>query len=327
MPILGSLPKDFSLSALINEMLGRGEIFKYSLYFEKKGDIVKINTKTTFQSTTTTTTDYTTNTKSPTTTNTVISTTTSTNIIPTTTTTTIKPSLSVMIIPLNWEGDYNSYIVSADKHANKFLNSVPLKNCPEKFKYLKADKSSDYGNGWDGWICKVSMPIPNCYIWYSALEEIRDCADQYKIKTGEDYDFVVGIGDSDIGVWDGSTCDRSIGGWSDGQGGEPSVVAEDSFSFITPHELGHEFGLNDEYCCNTKIPPNPITCSPGCCFTCGNPGTSQYCQNRLGTSKCSHGNLNSGGGRCIMSYVNAPGPREFCPQCLNHLSTQNALKC
>lgn len=42
MPFIGSLPEGFSLSALINRLLGRGKIFEYPLEFERMGNEVAI---------------------------------------------------------------------------------------------------------------------------------------------------------------------------------------------------------------------------------------------------------------------------------------------
>lgn len=45
MPFIGSVPEEFSLSALINKLTGRGKIFDYSLEFERKENIVEIRLK------------------------------------------------------------------------------------------------------------------------------------------------------------------------------------------------------------------------------------------------------------------------------------------
>jgi len=42
MPFIGSLPSKFSLSSLINKILGKGEITIYQLKFEKSGAIVNV---------------------------------------------------------------------------------------------------------------------------------------------------------------------------------------------------------------------------------------------------------------------------------------------
>lgn len=45
MPFLGSVPEEFSLSALINKLMGRGRIFTFNLEFERTEKEVKINLK------------------------------------------------------------------------------------------------------------------------------------------------------------------------------------------------------------------------------------------------------------------------------------------
>jgi hypothetical protein len=45
-PFLGSVPIQFSLSALVNRLLGKVETFTYELQFNRTEDLVKVNIKT-----------------------------------------------------------------------------------------------------------------------------------------------------------------------------------------------------------------------------------------------------------------------------------------
>jgi hypothetical protein len=42
MPFIGAVPEEFSLSALVNNLIGRGKIYDYNLEFEKVGEDVNI---------------------------------------------------------------------------------------------------------------------------------------------------------------------------------------------------------------------------------------------------------------------------------------------
>ena len=42
MPFLGSVPEEFSLTALVNKLTGRGKVFDYHLEFERMGDYVNV---------------------------------------------------------------------------------------------------------------------------------------------------------------------------------------------------------------------------------------------------------------------------------------------
>lgn len=45
MPFMGSVPEEYSLSALINKLTGKAKTFDYYLEFEKKGEEVFVNLK------------------------------------------------------------------------------------------------------------------------------------------------------------------------------------------------------------------------------------------------------------------------------------------
>ena len=94
---------------------------------------------------------------------------------------------------------------------------------------------------------------------------------------------------------------------------------------VLAHEIGHVQGLGDEYCsqaagstdtrCNTGSPPAPppvnwLGSDLGC-----DPAVGSCCDACTGINVCCEGNANPHGGRCVMSYVDAPGPRYFCERC------------
>lgn len=177
-----------------------------------------------------------------------------------------QSKLKVLAIPLNWEESKN-FIPFANNALDTFLNAVPLKNCPRRFKKLFADGKTNYGANWSNGYCLA--PAKNgCYNY--VLKDIKECAEQYKASTGEDYDIVIGIDDSNIAHRPG--CNYAERGWT--MDGSKAIIAEAQYESDIAHELGHKFGLQDQYCecegtsmemvCGSKALPNPLMAEEGC---------------------------------------------------------------
>ncbi|MFB6180833.1 MAG: hypothetical protein ABEJ93_03060 [Candidatus Nanohalobium sp.] len=166
------------------------------------------------------------------------------------------------------------------------------------------------------------------------LEDVEDCAENAGYTK---YTSVIGIFQSDV-------CNSPTGntaGWS--VPSMPSVVAEDTSKIITAHEIGHQYGLNDEYIDACRygsslggglVPPASSNClkktydgDKGFASDSRNTITdnSPFCAG--GSKKAPSyriwclGNKNSKGGRDIMSYAGAPGPREFAKPSLSYLKS------
>jgi len=161
--------------------------------------------------------------------------------------------LRLLIIPVNWQGSYESFKTKAEEIGDYYLNRTPLKDCPEQFEVLISEKE-DYGNNWHNWYCyDLKMIPPNCND-FGLLAIIDKCAKQYWGRTNTKYDFVAGITDRDLKEWNKTgkpvepNCDSGIAGWSDGKSKIPTIIAESTVPGIVTHELGHEFGLADQYC-------------------------------------------------------------------------------
>ncbi len=197
----------------------------------------------------------------------------------------LSPSITILIIPFDWDGSYQSYSERADEIASYFLERIPLSNCPEEFKYIKVREDEDYSwFYWADWRCRTlgtRIPFTRCY--FGALQRIYRCAESYVASEDEEYDFVVGITDNDIAL---SDCNYNVAGWSDGEGHLPSVIAETTIPGIVAHELGHEFGLKDQYCdcsgtpyanyCGPTAPISPLRAELGCEAGVGNGCCENY---------------------------------------------------
>ena len=201
----------------------------------------------------------------------------------------------------------------ADTQTGFIVQSTGLKDCSQKVKTIKDDA-----------VCHLSLPLDdNCTNILQVKREVEACAK----SSGEKYDYVVG-------VWPGEFC--GVVGLTFGTG---TIFLGAVSEEITTHEMGHEWGLVDEYfdtCrCQGKTAYNCLDAGLGGSDPVGGDGsgqpfTSDYC---AGGSKCAVfqvsclGNLNPEGGRCIMGPAGAPGPRAFCQHCMDHLNSLGFLKC
>jgi len=221
--------------------------------------------------------------------------------------TNIKPKLKIVFMPVNWNSGWVSFNNSAQQQYDNIINNIPLASCPEKAEGLFLNTNCNV-NFLDGCQCADLIDIEKCVI-----------------LSGEDYDYIIGLEDSDV-------C-GSVLGFSCGFG---TVFSESSVTLVSVHELGHEWGLNDEYVDACMCGLGLVDPSANCLNLTLNgddpvfPYTSNYC----GGGSCPtsytvtcYGNKNPSNGRCIMSFGNAPGPRKFCQECLNHLATVPIINC
>jgi hypothetical protein len=133
-----------------------------------------------------------------------------------------------------------------------------------------------------------------------------------------------------------------------------TVWVTSTFGEATAHELGHIYGLSDEYCSNpggsTDCRCNDGDKASATCNVAANDGAKTGDRNWLDLALgcdpfgppctnaedqcsdvnyniCSLGNTNPLGGSCIMSYADAPGPRAFCKHCADWLAAIPQLHC
>ncbi len=199
--------------------------------------------------------------------------------------------LKVLVIPVNWERQL-SYLLYANNALETFLQATPLADCPQRFEKAFVDGATDFGDKWKHGSCIIESSN-KCLV--NALKGIKQCAEQYTERTGESFDFVVGVEDSDIANY--PECSFADRGWTSES--SDSAIVEAQYATDMLHELGHKFGLKDQYCdcsntnaegiCGFSANPNPLRkelgCGAKCCVLSG--GYSPYTE---GCMWCS-GNL------------------------------------
>lgn len=271
--------------------------------------------------------------------------------------------VKLLYVPLNWQNTQAAFDAEADLQSSIFFDQVPLSACPEKY---RVEKLSVAAQNFTSFTCSGD-----------AIGSIREFLQQQGINA-EDYTAVIGLAET-------SPCPPT-GGQSNGTN---TVWVTAEYDIVTAHELGHIWGLSDQYCsvrngmstdgrCNDgdiqgdgaqtgdvnwldsslpcDCPPDWSADSTGaqCCnftTTCNKPegcyfkgvfiaGYNQSYLRRCDSEDygelgivhvnygaCCLGNKTSGGGRSIMSFANAPGPRAFDIHDLAHLNTRHELNC
>jgi hypothetical protein len=271
-----------------------------------------VSTSTSLSSTTTLLPVTTTSSTEPSTTSTTLvqASTTSTTSGPTTT---FQPILTLLYVPVDWTRSMDEFYSGADVQTSVIVKSTDLKDCPSKVRTIKEDV-----------VCRLTAPLDErCTNILEVKREVEACAK----SSGENYDYVVG-------VWPTGFC--GVVGLTFGTG---TIFLGAVSEEVTTHEMGHEWGLVDEYfdaCrCSNRTAYNCLDAGSGGADPAGSnesgqPYTKDYC---AGGSKCAEsdvtclGNLNDQGGRCIMGPAGAPGPRAFCVECVEHLNDLGFLKC
>jgi len=235
------------------------------------------------------------------------------------------PKLTLLFIPVNWDSGMSQFDSDAQAHADFVLDNIPLTGCSTEFEVIKSPTD-----------CPVDISTCTPEDVNDALYKIRECAD----ATGETYLYAVGLEDSDI-------CGGMLAGTAGVAMNVPAILARSNDETVTAHELGHMWGLNEEYydaCrCNGPGLLNP----DANCLDAAMGGTDpwdgasggpdpDYC---AGGVKCDPGDSIAPrclgnkpdpltGGRCIMGYGAGPEPRTgFCSHCIDHLEKNPRLTC
>ncbi len=242
-----------------------------------------------------------------------------------------EPAIRLLYLPLNWTGTQAAFNTAAETQVDFFRDSIPLQECPEQVSVTTLNVATQ---NFDTFACSST----NC-----GVGSIGPFVEGLGINTA-DYTAVVGL-------VDGTPCWPTRGCSS---GGHDVVWADVVRPITTAHELGHQFGLEDEYCSN-PAGSTDCRCNDGdegdqtwanCDDTGGDgaatgdlnwldsdldcdPGSGSCCSGCGGTypEVCCEGNENDDGGICTMSYANAPAPRAFCEHCQTHLSSLDQLNC
>jgi Leucine-rich repeat (LRR) protein len=236
-----------------------------------------------------------------------------------------------LVVPLNWQGTQIEFVSAARLQLSKFINQVPLNSCPEKIliRYLDV-KTHNFNN----FACSGSE-----------LSDIRDFVkNEVKLNPSE-WDVIIGFTET-------SPCPPTAGRSNN----IDTIWSSTSSDIIVAHELGHIYGLSDQYCSNQAGSNDPrcndgdnqgdgwltgdinfldatlpYDCPPNGSEDQGGTKCCNYSSSHLCSIEdydiCCRGNKNSDGGRSTMSYADAPGPRGFDNRELEYLSSIPGLNC
>lgn len=229
----------------------------------------------------------------------------------------LPSKLHIVYVPVNANvSDSKAREAMIDIHHSALLKSLPsLENCTN---YIKKDTVS---------------PLEIANITHLNSTEIFDKIKEHvKNVYGDSYDYIIALTDT-------SSFSGSVAGYTFNN--SKIVLGNKFLSVVTQHEMGHKFGLMDEYCSCPGIghcdeAPNPLKADLGCdvngdcCwedFRLFGFTILDTCPDPYGCTKCCNGNKNRLGGRSIMSWADADGPRYHDNVSLDHLLTIDKLRC
>jgi len=277
------------------------------------GKCVGTQPSTTSPATTTTTTQAPSTTLSSTTT---VASTSTTSSSSTTTTIVSGPRMTILYLPVDWTGTMASFNSVVDNQISFLVNHIPLKACPDKVKAIRINAS-----------CTVNVPTDwdTCYASANRiLIAIGDCAK----ATGQKYDYVIGLSSVNLCAGRGFTSFTA-----------PYIYLAGDEPRKTTHELGHQWGLGDEYydtcrCFSVQFPQCTHNCldpvlgggDPTTGYTSEYCAQGTLCPTQIGVATC-FGNKNPINTRCIMGTDYIGTDREFCKHCSDYLATLSLLKC
>lgn len=227
----------------------------------------------------------------------------------------VRPlNFRILFIPLNWRGTQAQFDAAAQDQVGHLIRSTALGQCPETAAVVTLNVATQ---NFANFTC-----TPNS----CGVGSIRDFLRQRGLQALV-YDAVVGmlpIGASPC--WPTLGCSNTT----------DTLWFEDAIDPIFAHEIGHFYGLADEYCseaaggdprcagpydwnflgADLKCDPRP---GQGCCQSCLS-GTSNY-------FACCAGNAGSLGGRCIMTAADRTGTQNWCQRCRRYLQTKAEFSC
>ncbi len=152
--------------------------------------------------------------------------------------------VKLLFVPLNWKSTQAEFDSQSDTQISFFTDAIPLSACPEEISISKLDVATQ---DFDTFTCSSS----NC-----GVGSISPFVSGLGINTA-DYDIIVGLVEQ-------TPC-SPIAGCSNGV---DTVWVETEYDTVLAHEIGHIYGLEDEYCSN-DAGSTDCRCNDGDAGGCG----------------------------------------------------------
>jgi len=197
-----------------------------------------------------------------------------------------KPEFVLVFVPVNWEFGLSEFEQAAEAHAEIFIRESGIENYfSVRFVAMKT--------GLEG-VSLGSDTLVYDIVEFAAMQE--QPADRY-----------IGLTNGDLNP-DGES---DVVGWTSGG---LAVAAEYQDEFVVAHELGHTFGLCDEYSFLDWERQNENYSSG-----CPNPyPDADICPHKETENLC-EGNPATDGSNSIMGPAGMPGDYSFNQACYSHL--------
>lgn len=166
----------------------------------------------------------------------------------------VESKMTFVFVPVNWKGSMGDFDKKVDERVNLLLNTIPLKDCKNAMKTIKSHEN-----------CKVLF-APTGLSFFPDSTKVKLCA--RRVTTN--YNYIVGLTDSEKEIY--GVSGATIVGYN-------TAIITTEEVYPTVHEIGHMFGLKDEYCnaasltsplktllgsCGFNVKPNSLKSEEGC---------------------------------------------------------------
>jgi len=146
--------------------------------------------------------------------------------------------MQVIYIPVNWDSGASTYLSAVDAHHDSFVSNIPLASCPtQAFKNILDPDTQN---------CLLDCTEYGCLLsdGTCVMSGLGACATAAGMVWNPNLDRIVGLTDDDISIYNGASCSDALGYT---YMNTDKTILEYEQSMVTAHELGHDFGLCDEY--------------------------------------------------------------------------------
>ena len=192
-----------------------------------------------------------------------------------------RPTFVLVFVPVAWQGSMDEFHAAADTHARVFIEASGI----EQFAKVEVQYVEE--------ILSVGLKQDNLVCQIERFGLLRVPGDRY------------------IGLTDGDVAPRgesSVVGWT--HMGGAAAICEVADPYVTPHELGHTFGLCDEYAYGPWENQDRL-------YGCPNPYPEGCSTDKPYLVNCK--GWPAKGSWCIMGPAGLSDERDFGPYCQEYL--------
>ncbi len=158
------------------------------------------------------------------------------------------------VVPIEFSLEDSVFQEFSERHWNNFVSNILCSDKIEKILLMPDD--FDSGKGCTSNLLRECIQTPSQA--QEILNKIDDCVQLAGYSVSQN-DRIFGITSQDISVRMQNGCSNAVAGYTMGIGTENTVLSEYNFVETSTHEIGHTFGLCEEYSLSSWIAQNKVS--------------------------------------------------------------------